>query len=127
MDNISKIDLAVGLDLEQLKRDKDKAEALVRHLTEVNRKIETTFEIKLLNEKEIKAYAKTLMSSIQSDFNKALKEQEKESRDSINRRYKVEEQLFIKHSNYISQIQDRKNKVKVVNKNIFFIFCSFIC
>ena len=33
MDNISKIDLAVGLDLEQLKRDKDKAEALVRHLT----------------------------------------------------------------------------------------------
>lgn len=110
MDNISKIDLAVGLDLEQLKRDKDKAEALVRHLTEVNRKIETTFEIKLLNEKEIKSYAKTLMSSIQSDFNKALKEQEKESRDSINRRYKTEEQLFIKHSSYLSKLQDKINK-----------------
>ena len=50
------------------------------------------------------------MSSIQSDFNKALKEQEKESRDSINRRYKIEEQLFIKHSNYLSQLQDRINK-----------------
>ena len=66
MDNISQIDLAVGLDLEQLKRDKNRAEALVRQLTEVNRKIETNFEIKLLNEKEIRAYAKTLMSSIQS-------------------------------------------------------------
>ena len=110
MDDISKIDLAVGLDLEQLKRDKDKAEALVRNLTEVNRKIETTFEIKLLNEKEIKAYAKNLMSSIKSDFDKALKEQEKESRDSINRRYKTEEQLFIKHSNYLYQLQDKINK-----------------
>lgn len=110
MDNISQIDLAVGLDLEQLKRDKNRAEALVRQLTEVNRKIETNFEIKLLNEKEIRAYAKTLMSSIQSDFNKALKEQEKESRDSINRRYKVEEQLFIKHSNYLSQLQEKINK-----------------
>ena len=91
MDNISQIDLAVGLDLEQLKRDKNRAEALVRQLTEVNRKIEATFEIKLLNEKEIKAYAKNLMKTINSDFEKGLKEQ-KDIEERYHR-YKYEQEI----------------------------------